>query len=81
MNLREWLDLGRPTVPPRRSTLEPTTPASGPLRCMGCGKVLIAAECRYSRPGDFHLLQTLDACGFSCALKIVQREARRGNFL
>jgi len=48
---------------------------------MGCGKVLIAAECRYSRPGDFHLLQTLDACGFSCALKIVQREARRGNFL
>lgn len=74
MNLRDWLNLGRPAIPGRRIILEPTSPISAPLCCATCGRPLVAAEARFCAPGEWQMQRTLDACSFRCALAIVQQE-------
>lgn len=74
MNMRDWLNVGRPDTPGRRVVLEPTSPISSPLLCVACGRPLVAAEARFCPPGEWQMQRTLDACSFRCALMIVQQE-------
>ncbi len=73
--MRDWLNLGRPTIPGRRIILEPTTPHADTLRCLVCRKVLIAHVASYHLPGEYRAMKTLDTCSFRCALVLVQLEA------
>jgi hypothetical protein len=73
MNMRDWLELGRPTEPPRRVVLERIVPEVEAVRCVVCRKPLVASRCQWFRPGDYRASSTLDVCSWRCALVVVER--------